>query len=145
MELAFLAPPWCFPPGTPGAGGLPHCPFIGLKFFRAIHVIGCQALAGSSWYTSRCMADPDQRDSHRIQTVLSGLPESGSSSYPYPGCTQTVCRSRRSSSCNRWASQGRTVPLAHPNLQSLIFSRKYSEMKKERLSIPGTGANKRSM
>lgn len=144
MELAFLAAPWSCSLGDPRARSFFHCPFIRLKFFVLTHIIGCQALAEFSSYTSRYRDDLVRRDSHHIQTVPSVLHESGNSNYPCPDYSPTVFLSRNSTCCIRLACLEHTFPLAHPNLQSSIFS-EIPGNEKRAVTHPSKGANKRSM
>lgn len=118
IKLTFLAASWCCSLGDPGARNLSHCPCHGLIFLVLTHIIGCQALAEFSLYTSRCRDDHVHRDSHHIQTVPLVLHESGNSNYPCPDYSPTVFLSRNSTCCIRLACLEHTFPLAHPNLQS---------------------------
>lgn len=86
-------------------------------------IIGCQAFAEFSSYTTQYKGDPVHRDSHHIQTEPLVLHESGNSNYLCPDYSPTVFLSRNSTCCIRLACLEHTFPLAHPNLQSSIFFR----------------------
>ena len=123
MELTFFAASWSRSLGNPRARSFFHFPFHGLKFFVLTHIIGCQALAEFSSYTTQCKGDPSHRDSHRILTEPLVLHESGNSNYLCPDYSPTEFLSRNSTCCIRLACLEHTFPLAHPNLQSSIFFR----------------------
>lgn len=123
MVFTFLTASWNWSLGDPRARSFFHCPFIGLKFFVPTHIIGCQALAEFSSYTTQYKGDPVHRDSHHIQTEPLVLHESGNSNYLCPDYSPTVFLSRNSTCCIRLDCLEHTFPLAHPNLQSSIFFR----------------------
>lgn len=130
MELTFFAASWSRSLGDPRARSFFHCPFHGLKFFVLTHIIGCQALAEFSSYTTQYKGDPAHRDSHRILTEPLVLHESGNSNYLCPDYNPTEFLSRNSTYCIRLACLEHTFPLAHPNLQSSIFFRDARKWKK---------------
>lgn len=139
MIFTFLTASWNWSLGEPRARSFFHCPFIGLKFFVPTHIIGCQALAEFSSYTTQCKGDPVHRDSHHIQTEPLVLHESGNSNYLCPDYNPTVFLSRNSTCCIRLACLEHTFPLAHPNLQSSIFFRDARKWKKSAYSSLGRG------
>ena len=110
-----------------------------------IHINAPPLPSKSSWYTNRCRDDLDHKDNHHIRTSVFWVQRLSSSIYLHPDSSPFCYFSRNGSNGSRLACLGNRrfySKIKPPIFQIYPW---ILGIKKERLSIPDTGANRRSM
>ena len=110
-----------------------------------IHINAPPIPSKSFWYTNRCRDDLYHKGNHRILTSVFGVQRLSSSIYLRPDSSPFYCFSKNDSSGSRLACLGNRR--SYSKIKPPIFQIYpwILGIKKERLSIPDTGANRRSM
>ena len=110
-----------------------------------IHINAPPIPSKSSWYTNRCRDDPAHKDNLHIPTSALGIRRLSSNNFLRPDSSPFYCFSKNDSNGSRLACLGNRrfySKIKPPIFQIYPW---ILGIKKERLSIPDTGANRRSM